>query len=87
MVSSLLEGLERNLALTRPDYLAILLPGVSDDALDVFEAWFSLRLPMTSAGFTAGGTASRPIAPPASIATACSAPSKTSPTRKQSSMA
>jgi cell wall assembly regulator SMI1 len=45
MVASVLERLETHVARTRPDFLAILLPGVSDDALNTFEARFSLRLP------------------------------------------
>jgi len=45
MIDALLEQIECQLANTRPDYLARLLPGVSDAALDVFEVRFSLKLP------------------------------------------
>jgi cell wall assembly regulator SMI1 len=42
---ALIERMDAWLAARRADYGALLQPGVSDDALDAFEARFSLKLP------------------------------------------
>jgi cell wall assembly regulator SMI1 len=45
MESALIERLDRRLATDRPDYYAQLQPGVTDEALDAFQARFGLVLP------------------------------------------
>lgn len=45
MIEGLIPRLDRWLATHRPDYHAMLQPGVSDADLDAFEAQFSLKLP------------------------------------------
>jgi len=45
MAEELIERMDRWLAANRPDYYALLQPGVSDAQLDAFEAQFSLKLP------------------------------------------
>jgi cell wall assembly regulator SMI1 len=45
MVPTLIERLDRWLAANRPDYYARLQPGVTSEALNAFEARFSLKMP------------------------------------------
>lgn len=46
MVESLIEQLDSWLAVNRPKYYTLLWPGTTDTELDVFEARFSLKLPV-----------------------------------------
>jgi cell wall assembly regulator SMI1 len=46
MVEQLIARMDRWLAANRPDYYALLQPGVSDADLDAFESRFAMKLPV-----------------------------------------